>query len=118
MYVTQDQGRDFAKNLGVRFQHVAKEKYGFSERKIPIGFGQYTKKMIAKSPQLFKEVLGSVVADMLEDAEKEQVEGVREIVMELERFEVGKKVGSLEVGEERIEEGAQESWENRMLVAA
>lgn len=64
-----------------------------------------------KEPRIFKEVL----VDIVRQVEREREDGVRVGLMELEGFEVERKVGVLE---EKIEEDIAEKKEERVLLAA
>ena len=88
---------------------MLKEKYGFGDERIPIGFGQFKKELIVKEPTIFKEVLVGIVREV------ERENRVRVGLMELEGFEAERKIGVLE---EKAKEEIAEKKEERVLLAA
>jgi hypothetical protein len=74
--------------------------------------------MVAKSPELFKEVLGKALVDVWEEGERVREERVRGVVMELEGFEVGTRIRGIEVENDQAEKKVVEgSGEERVLIA-
>jgi hypothetical protein len=74
--------------------------------------------MVPKSPELFKGVLGKVVVEVLEERKREREERVRGVVMELEGFELGRRVGGLEAQKNEKSKVVEGSGEERVLIAA
>ena len=117
-YVEDEQGKLLAKSLGIDFHCVIKEKYGFSPVKRPIGFGQYTRDLVAKSPELFRAVLGEVVKEAWVTVDVRREQELRRNLMELDNFEVGKEVASLEPSKDVEATLTEEESPGRTLISA